>query len=108
MKKQEKIEKEIEKTLNQFENVETLEPNPYLSTRIQQRLNERNDIKFKIGTVLKPAFLTLLFAFNIVTTIWYVNPSEQNYELEKDESLIEILSSDFNLDSDESNLLIVE
>ncbi len=108
MKKQEKIESEIEKTLNQFENIETLEPNPYLFTRIKQKLEEKNKSKFNVEVILKPAFFTLLFAVNLITTIWYVNSTDEYYRTDTNQGLVEILSSDFNLENDQSDILIVE
>ncbi len=41
MNKQEKIQNEIDKTLGMFEKKESLPPNPYFYTRVQQRLNEK-------------------------------------------------------------------
>ncbi len=108
MNKEEKIKREIEKTLSQFENVKPLEPNPFLYTRIQQRLNEQKKVSFSLTGILKPALFTVLFSINIITVFWYTNSSNSAIQSNSSESLVEIFSSDFNLASDDSNLLIVE
>lgn len=108
MKNEEKIKKEIEKTLSQFEKIETLEPNPFLYTRIQQRINEQGKSKISFSTILKPAFFSVLFAFNIFTTIWYMSSTDEYFVDESNQGLVEVLSSDFNLENDQSDILIVE
>ena len=108
MNKEEKIKKEIEKTLGLFENVKPLEPNPFLYTRIQQKINEQKKSTFNLAGILKPALFTLLFSINVITLFWYSSSLEGTTQSSSNESLVEILSSDFNLDSDNSNLLIVE
>ena len=108
MKKQEKIEQEITKTLTQFEKAEVLEPNPYLFTRIQQRLGEKNRRKNYFSRSLKPAFFSALLAANMITAIWYLNVEDLNNSNNSDLELIEILSGDFNLENDQSDLLLGE
>jgi len=108
MSKQEKIKNEIEKTLSQFEKDESLQPNPYLFTRIQQRLDEQNRKKQHFSGVLKPALFSALFAINMITAIWYINVEDLNNYTNSDLGLVEILSGDFNLENDQSNFLLVE
>jgi hypothetical protein len=108
MNKREKIEREIDKTLGQFEKKDSLEPNPYLNTRIQQRLDERNRKKLNFSAILKPAFFTALIAINLYTAVWYINLSDAYNYADSNQGLVEILSSDFNLENDQSDILIVE
>ena len=108
MKKQEKIEQEITKTLTQFEKAEVLQPNPYLFTRIQQRLNEKNKRRNYFPRALKPAFFSALLAVNIITTVWYLNAEDLNNSNNSKLKLIEILSGDFNLENDQSDFLLGE
>ena len=108
MKREEKINNEIEKTLKQFENSEVLDPNPYLYTRIQQTIIDRKKPKNYFGTFLKPALFSILFVFNIITMFWYMNSTEDYLVDDSNQCLVEILSSDFNLDNDQSDILIVE
>ena len=107
MNREEKIIQEIEKTLNQFDDVKSLKPNPFLYTRIQQELNEQKKSKFNFSGILKPALFTMLFSINIITVYWYTN-SLKTINNSSSETLAEIFSSDFNLDSNDTNLLIVE
>ena len=46
MNKQEKIQIEVDKTLSLFDKKESLPPNPYLYTRIQQQLKEKSKKEF--------------------------------------------------------------
>ena len=108
MNKQEKIEQEINKTLTQFEKAEVLEPNPYLFTRIQQRLDEQNRRKNYFSRALKPAFFSALLAVNMITAIWYLNVEDLNNSNNSDLNLVEVLSGDFNLENDQSNFLLGE
>ncbi|MCP5062563.1 MAG: hypothetical protein GY936_08880 [Ignavibacteriae bacterium] len=108
MKKQEKIEQEINKTLSQFEKAEVLQPNPYLFTRIQQRLDEKNRRKNYFSRALKPAFFSALLATNMITAIWYLNVEDLSKSSNTDLELIEILSDDFNLENDQSDFLLGE
>ena len=108
MNKQEKIENEIDKTLGLFEKKKSLPPNPYFYTRIQQRLNERQKKKFSIFSVLKPAFFTALIALNLTTAIWYTRSNSLTINTETDLELVDILKSDFNLESDQTENLLFE
>ena len=67
MNKKEKIERDIQKTLDQFENVEQLPPNPYFFTRVQARLEETQKQQSVFSTILRPALLTALVAINLST-----------------------------------------
>ena len=75
MDKNKRVEEEIEKTLGLLENIEALEPNPYLFTRIKARLNESGSEKTALkkedsfALKLLPAFLILLVIFNFYSII---------------------------------------
>lgn len=108
MNKEEKIKREIEKTLGLLESGETLKPNPYFYTRVQQRINEKSKKEFSFLGVLKPAFFTALIVLNLTTAIWYTNSDDLINITETDTELADILKSDFNLDSDQTESLIFE
>ncbi len=57
---------------------------------------------------LKPALLTILLLINVATFIWYNNSSEDYYATETRQELIEILSSDLNLNTNQSNGFLAE
>ena len=108
MNKQEKVQNEIDKTLGMFEKKESLPPNPYFYTRIKQRLNEKTKKEFSIFSVLKPAFFTALIALNLTTAIWYTSSDSSVISIETDLELVDILKSDLNLETDQTQSLIFE
>ena len=108
MNKQEKIKDEIDKTLDLFDKRESLPPNPYFFTRVQQRLNEKTKKEFSVFSVLKPAFFTVLIALNLTTAIWYTTSDGSVISTETDLELVDILKSDFNLESDQTGKLLFE
>ena len=108
MDKKEKIEEEIRKTLDLFEQKQSLPPNPYFYTRVQQRIRERSGSKSTIMGFLKPALLTILLLINAATFIWYFNSSANYSAAEKQQELIEYLSSDLNLNANQNNIFLSE
>ena len=108
MNKEEKIQNQIDKTLSLFDKKESLPPNPYFYTRVKQRLNEKTKKEFSIFSVLKPAFFTALIALNLTTAIWYTSSDGSIISSDKDMELVDILKSDFNLESDQTGKLLFE
>ena len=106
MDKKEKIEEEIRKTLEVFDQKQSLPPNPYFYTRVQQRINERSGSKSTTMGFLKPALLTILLLINVATFIWYNNSSANYSSAEKQQELIEYLSSDLNLNTNQNNIFL--
>jgi hypothetical protein len=108
MKNKEKIEEEIRKTLDMFEQKESLPPNPYFYTRVQQRLNEKSENKSIVAGYLKPVFLSILLFINVATFVWYFDSSANYTAANNQEELIEYLSSDLNLNTNQSNIFLAE
>ena len=108
MNKKEKIEQEIQKTLDLFDSAEKLPRNPYFYTRLQARLDERRRKRSIYSAILKPALLTVLVVVNLGTAFWYMSGGEQQYQTDSREELIDILAGDLNLDNQESDLFIIE
>ncbi len=108
MNDQEKIQNEIDKTLGMFEKKESLPPNPYFYTRVQQRLNEKTKKEFSIFSVLKPALFTALIAINLTTAVWYTSSDSSVVSTDKELELVDVFKSDFNLESDQTENLIFE
>lgn len=69
MKREERVEQEVEKTLQQFDRAERIRPDPFFYTRVQARLKDSNRARGRILVfgVLKPALLVLLVACNVAT-----------------------------------------
>lgn len=108
MNKQEKIKNEIDKTLGLFDKAESLPQNPYFYTRVQQRLNERSRKGFSVAGILKPALFTALIALNLTTAIWYTNADSYFSGEDADLELVDLLKTDLNLESDQSEYLLFE
>jgi len=108
MNKKEKIEQEIQKTLDQFQRAEKLVPNQYFYSRILQRLDERNEHKVFSFATMKPALLTVLVVVNVVTSYWYFASGELIAQNSTRQELIEVLVADLNLENDQSNLFNIE
>ena len=106
--KKEKIQSEIDKTLDLLDQKDSLKPNPYFYTRIKQRIDEKNKKVFSLSSVLKPAFFTLLLMLNLTTVIWYTNSEEIADFSESELELVDILKSDLDLEEDLSENLILE
>ncbi|MFA7289967.1 MAG: hypothetical protein WC055_13905 [Melioribacteraceae bacterium] len=104
MNNKEKIEKQIEKTLEQFNNAEILPPNPFFYTRVEAKIKAKQKSSYVLTEVLKPAMLIVLLAINISTAVWYLSASEQQEESSQSE-LIYLLSSDFKSDNSKIDLL---
>lgn len=108
MSKKEKIEREIQKTLDQFENVEQLPPNPYFFTRVQARLEETRKQQGVFSAILRPALLIALVAINLSTAILYISGTSQTEQFETRQELVEILASDLKLDDNQDNILDIK
>ena len=108
MNKKEIIEEEIRKTLDVFELKESLPPNPYFYTRVQQRIKENSVNNSTVWGYLKPALLTILLLINVSTFIWYFNYTENYSSTENQQELIEYLSNDLNLNTNQNNILLSE
>ncbi len=108
MNKKEIIEEEIRKTLDMFEQKESLPPNPYFYTRVQQKIKEKSENNSTMWRYLKPALLTILLLINVSTFIWYFNSTENYSAAENQKELIEYLSFDLNLNTNQNNILLFE
>lgn len=108
MTKKERIEREIDKTLQQFDNQEKLPANPYFYTRIQQQLDEKRKHRKIYAAIIRPAWIVLLVIINLGTALWYFRGSAENFQTDSQQQLIEVLSNDLKLNTHETNLLFTE
>lgn len=98
MKREEKISDEVEKTLNAIDNLDNLESNPFLYTKLRARISDKHsDIKVysKSFLLLKQLIIVLLVAFNAFTII--VSLGKLKQEETNTYSLIEVLRTDYDL-----------
>ncbi|MCE1165992.1 MAG: hypothetical protein LWX07_11395 [Bacteroidetes bacterium] len=67
MEKRDKIEEEIEKTLNSLDGISGAEANPFLYTRIEARLNEQPADRSRLyGYVMAAVIILLINLFSFV------------------------------------------
>ncbi len=108
MNKKEKIEQEISKTFEQFENADKLPLNQYFYTRVQARLEEKQKKQNVFFAILKPALIIALVVANMSTAIWYLGGSEEQDQANTRQELLEMLASDLKLDNEQSSGFIFE
>lgn len=108
MDKIDKIEQDIRKTLDQFNDAEQLPPNPWFSTRVMTQLEKQQDKKTVFSAFLKPALLMALVALNLGTALWYLSDSEDSNQSSDRQQLIEMLSGDLKPNSNQSTFILEE
>jgi hypothetical protein len=108
MESSERVEKLIQKTLDQFEQPDILPPNPYLYTQIRQRLEQKRETKGLLAANLKLALLAVLVLLNIVVAYRHITGMEGYTQTDARQELIEILAGDLNLNSDRAHPSIIE
>lgn len=70
---EDKILKEVEKTLNSIELLPKLEANPFLYTRLKARIDSesiRQPGKKEVFPLVKPLALSLILVINLITAIY--------------------------------------
>jgi hypothetical protein len=106
MNKKDRIKEEIQKTLEQFDQQESLPRDPYFYTRLQAQLDSRRQQRRVFAAVLRPAMLVLLVVANVGTAAWYLNRGSS--DINPRQELVELLADDFNVDSNESTIFNLE
>ena len=108
MERKQKIEQEVQKTLEQFDRAERLRPNPFFYTRVRARIDERERAKrwsFLAG-VLKPAFLVLLVVFNTITAAFFLR--DKATESMDRRELVMAFAQELGLETRETDLFVIE
>ena len=107
MDRQERIEKEINQTLDVFDLVEKLPHNPYFFSRLQARMEEKPKEKMVFAT-LRPVLLASLLAINIITALSYFSNSGLVTQITTEQDPYEVFASDFNLNQTQTDLFNIE
>lgn len=105
MNKQERIEKEINKTLDLLETADKIPHNPLFFSKLQERMQEQPQANLLIAT-LRPVLLTCLLVLNFVTILSYINTPESTEQAISEQGPISTFASDF--DFDQNNVFIIE
>ncbi|MBC8186106.1 hypothetical protein H8E88_33910 [candidate division KSB1 bacterium] len=107
MNKKEKIEHEVQKTLECFNQPGQLKSNRFFYTRVKARIEDLENYsrKHKPGEltwgILKPALLFSMVAINIVTAfLFWKNPGDISTSREQ---IINAFAQEFTLDSKQYN-----
>ena len=101
-----KIQDEVEKTLAILDNVEKIEGNPYLFTRIKANLNMQKRIsRFSLAPVLaspRLALIIVLLILNLVSTVLFF--FQNNTVVKNNESFVGSLTDEYYLSIDDDIL----
>ncbi len=92
------IDREVEKTLTSVDRRQRLNGNPWLFTRIQQRISEKEQPRSGVpifGGKLQPILLAGLLIVNVLTAFSVFNNTTT------DESLYETLADEYSLNTDD-------
>ena len=78
MEHEQKIVREVKKTLELLEQTERLKPNPFFFTRVQARIQEKKKEPAWQGLpgILKPVLLAILLAMNIFTAVYFLSTNK--------------------------------
>jgi len=99
------IEQLVNETLNSLDGVERVEANPFLFTRIEQRLNNRYRTSASTKQRLMPVLAVALVLFISLNVFSYfkVNNDNSSATSSKSDNGIETFSNEYNL-SEETGL----
>lgn len=75
-----RLNEEVDKTLSVLDNINRVSPNPYLFSKIQERLNDQQTKELNIFPLFRPQSLmlltTILFLINIYSVVIYWNSNQ--------------------------------
>ena len=108
MKKNDKIEQEIGRTLDHFDHAERLPPDPFFYTRLQARLAEKDQQPGVLPLFMRVALLTVLLVVNIATGLWYLGGVSEQSPTDTRQELAGILATDFKLDNQQNSIFLFE
>jgi hypothetical protein len=99
MKNQEKINDEVDKTMQSFEGIEAASPKPFFYTRLKARMeNQQQYLPKQVQWVLKPAFvfstMAVILLLNIVSV---ANYSPKNNQATSNSQTLEGFAMEYGL-----------
>lgn len=97
MERKTKIEDEVKKTMQVFDEIKNVESNPFLYTRIKSKLESKRETnKSSSKMVLLPAALLILILINIFTLFNTELPSNQD-QTSISQQYLQELGNEYNL-----------
>lgn len=109
MNKGKKIQEEVEKTLHSLDNIEDIDANPFLYTRLMAEISERQEgtLKPKSNLVgiklLRPVFFVILFLVNLVSIIYVFQSGESQINYRDD--YLSAFAEEYSLDNPNDEFL---
>ena len=102
MDKKEKIDREVKKTIQLFEEVESVKADAYFYTRLKARMDAESDKKqqlfgLDIINILRPVLLTGIVTINIITFLFIMRANEPTREIQ-----IQSFAESYGLNTTES------
>ena len=101
-----KIQDEVKKTIAVLDNIEKIEGNPYLFTRVKATLNSpKKEGRFSFASVFgspRIALILVLLFFNLASTILFF--TQNKTAVASDESFISSLTQEYYLSTDDDLL----
>lgn len=88
MKKKQRIQEEVEKTLNSLEGIKRAEPRPFFYTRLQAKMEQKLRPKARPNWSVRPVYvfatLAIVLMLNVVTIVTFTKSSHQPQQNETD------------------------
>jgi cytochrome c-type biogenesis protein CcmH/NrfG len=109
MYKRKNIEEQVEKTLECFKQVQSIEPNPFFYTRleaeIESRQRQQNQSENRLITlnVIWPVFLALIIAINIISAVILFQNGE--YQLEDRKEYLAAFAEEYSFNQSDYNYI---
>ncbi len=106
MHNKEKIKKLVEETLDVSKNIQAVEPNPFLLSKIMNQIEQGDEGKRRIQPIyvpmLRAAAIALLLAAN--TFILFNNQKSNGQEVQISSNTIDLIMEDYNLNIENSSI----
>ena len=100
-KKKFNIEEEIQKTLDSVDGIKRVEGNPFLYTRLQERLNSNRESNVANKSFLSPIWQFALVAFLLIANVYVLLQSD--YSNTQNTTTIEDVATEYDLTSSEDD-----
>lgn len=108
MKRNEHIENEITKTLESLNNFPKAKTDPFFATRLQVKLDKKNQIattfSFFDVPFLKPALLAIFITINISTIFLFV--SGNTFSASSNNQIVEAFTDEYNINQSSNSYLV--
>lgn len=98
MEKKKRIDEEVNRTLNIFDEIPQIKENPFLYTKIKARLDGETSAgkqKNYLAGILKPALLALILTLNALTAYYYFDTDLSSQQTTSSYSLVDQLNEEY-------------